>query len=530
MSIFEITIQAQRNPAEWPVIIKFQDQDELPIEKNGILRLSQDDLQQLSMLQHKPRDYGTFLGKALFQGELFHGFREAFTKSQKLMRVLLTVNVEESDRLKTLHWERLCAPIDESWEHLALNQRLPFSQYIPTSNLDRNYPTIDQSDLRALVIVANPENLEEYSLASFDVATTVSGLRQALGDIPCDVLAYDIEDAVGAPTLNQLCQRLSFANPPYTLLHIVCHGRVVEGKTALYLSNENNQVEPVMDQHLIQQFQHLGSKDSLPHLTFLCSCSSGSPLGRLTRSLVQKLAMPAVVAMSDQVSVKTGIALAQGFYPRLRKLGAVDIALQQAATGLAERHDITVPALFSRYRDKPLFNLIPQSPHKTAPNLAHPTNRDEPEVEYDAYISYVDEDPDSSWVWDVLLPQLEDAGLKVAVSGETDLVGVAQIVNVERGLKLSRRTLVVLSELYLANTMAEFENVMVQTMGIDEGTARLVLLEKDAINRQNLPYRLKQLSAVKLNHPRRAKREFQKLIQQLKQPLPHRTTDGVYDI
>lgn len=358
MSIFEITIQPQQKLTKWPVVVKFEDQDKLPIERNGILQLSEDDQQKLSMLRHQPKDYGTFLGKALFQGELFHAFRGAFTKSQKLMRVLLAVNVEESDWLKTLHWERLCVPIDGSWEYLALNQRLPFSQYIPTSNLDRSYPTIDQADLRALVVVANPENLERYSLISFDnVATIVSELRQALGNIPCDVLANDIKDAVGMPTLNQLCQRLSFANPPYTLLHIICHGRVIEGQTTLYLSNENNQVERVTDENLIQQFQHLGSKDSLPHLTFLCSCSSGSPLGRLTQRFVQKLAMPAVVAMTDQVSVKTGIALAQGFYPRLRELGAVDIALQQAATGLTEQYDITVPALFSRLGNRPLFEI-----------------------------------------------------------------------------------------------------------------------------------------------------------------------------
>ncbi|MGB3401492.1 MAG: hypothetical protein WBA77_02240 [Microcoleaceae cyanobacterium] len=213
MSIFEISIQSQRNLRQWPVLIKFQDQDKLPIEKNGILQLSQDAQQQLSMLQHRPKDYGTFLGQALFQGELLDAFREAFTRSQKLMRVLLSVNAEESDWLKTLHWERLCVPIDQSWEYLALNQRLPFSQYIPTSNLDRNYPTIHQLDLRALVVVANPEDREHYySLSSFDVATTVSGLRQALGEIPCDILAHDIEDAAGAPTLNQLCRQLSFAD------------------------------------------------------------------------------------------------------------------------------------------------------------------------------------------------------------------------------------------------------------------------------------------------------------------------------
>ena len=241
--------------------------------------------------------------------------------------------------------------------------------------------------------------------------------------------------------------------------------------------------------------------------------------------------------MTDQVSVKTGLALAGSFYPRLWEVGAVDIALQQATAGLVERYDIVVPALFGRLRDRPLFDIALQPPQKTAPvsNRNSRQNGDERdsqdgEFEYDAYISYVDEEPDSTWVWDILVPRLEDAGLRVAVSGETDLIGVAKVVNMEQGLRLSRRTLVILSELYLADTAAEFENVMVQTMGIEEGTARLVLVYKDAADPQNLPYRLKQLTGVKLNHPRRAEREFQKLTRQLKQPLPRRTSDGLYKI
>ena len=180
MSIFEITIQHQRTPTEWPVVIKIEHQDKLPIQKNGTLQLSENYEEKLSMLLHQPKEYGIVLGEALFRNELYSAFREAFVGTHKLMRVLLTIDTENSEQLKTLHWERLCAPIDNSWEHLALNQRLPFSQYLPTSNLDRSYPVISQSDLRALVMVANPENLDKYSLAPLDVATTVSGLKQAM--------------------------------------------------------------------------------------------------------------------------------------------------------------------------------------------------------------------------------------------------------------------------------------------------------------------------------------------------------------
>ncbi|MBD1838003.1 hypothetical protein H6F78_00185 [Coleofasciculus sp. FACHB-64] len=66
--------------------------------------------------------------------------------------------------------------------------------------------------------------------------------------------------------------------------------------------------------------------------------------------------MPAVVAMTRKVSVETGLALGQSFYRRLRESGEVDTALQEATAGLGKRHDIAVPALFSRLGGRPLFS------------------------------------------------------------------------------------------------------------------------------------------------------------------------------
>lgn len=71
---------------------------------------------------------------------------------------------------------------------------------------------------------------------------------------------------------------------------------------------------------------------------------------------------------------------------------------------------------------------------------------DEQGFRYDAYVSYVDREPDATWVWDTLVPRLDDAGLRVAVSGDVEEPGVARVVSIERGLEQSRRTVVVLSE------------------------------------------------------------------------------------
>ena len=144
----------------------------------------------------------------------------------------------------------------------------------------------------------------------------------------------------------------------------------------------------------------------------------------------------------------------------------------------------------------------------------------EPGFRYDAYISYVDEEPDTTWVWDTLLPRLEDAGLKIAVSGDVEEPGVARVVNIERGIKQAKRTIIVLSETYLSNRMAEFENNLVQTMGIQEGTYRLLPVKLMALDSNRVPTRLSMLTTLDLSHPRRAEREFQRLVQSLKNPLP----------
>ena len=132
---------------------------------------------------------------------------------------------------------------------------------------------------------------------------------------------------------------------------------------------------------------------------------------------------------------------------------------------------------------------------------------------YDAYVSYAE--PDADWVWSALVPPLEQAGLRVAVSDDVAEPGVARVVNAERGIRQSRRTVVVLSESYLTDRMADFENVLAQTMGIDEGRYRLLPVQAAPFDRARLPTRLSMLTAVDLARPERAGRELTRLIRAL---------------
>lgn len=141
---------------------------------------------------------------------------------------------------------------------------------------------------------------------------------------------------------------------------------------------------------------------------------------------------------------------------------------------------------------------------------------------YDAYLSFADREPDAAWVWTKLMPELEKAGLRVAISGVVQAPGVALVVETERAIRQAKRTVVVLSNAYLADHLADFENGLAQTMGIQEGAYRLLPIQIEAIAAARLPTRLGMLTTLDLTHPYRSQTELARLVRALQQPLPRR--------
>ena len=159
----------------------------------------------------------------------------------------------------------VCVPVDGGWDLLALDQRLPFSLYLPSS-ADRRFRPIGRSDLQALVVVASPVGLERYGLDAFDANAVVDGIRVALGPIRWDLLAPESRPgAVGRPTLDALCSQLVTA--PYTLLHLVCHGRLHErtSETIIYLADADGRTAPVEASRLLRRLRLQGVATGVPH-------------------------------------------------------------------------------------------------------------------------------------------------------------------------------------------------------------------------------------------------------------------------
>ncbi len=325
------------------------------------------------------RRYGQAIGKAVFHGEILTAFQriQARADADKLpLHVLLSVEVE---CLRTMRWERLCARLDGRWNFLRLQQRTPFSIYLP-SEIDKRYATISRVELKALVVVANLGPGDPYGLAEFKAGPVVESIRQALGkEIPCKVLASDAGEQVpgadGLPTLSELCRWLTVERFP--ILHIVCHGKYDKGdqkekrpaETFLFLRKSgpidpekpDGHVERMPATELIERLEQLQGAKTLPHLTFLCSCETASPkaeqgLGGLGQRLVRELGMPAVVAMTEPVALPLAQQLAGEFYTRLRQHGSVDVSLGEACAGIADRGEVLIPTLFSRLGGRKLFD------------------------------------------------------------------------------------------------------------------------------------------------------------------------------
>jgi hypothetical protein len=209
-------------------------------------------------------------------------------------------------------------------------------------------------------------------LASFDIKENVSRLQSVFGDrLPTTILAR-VPEAAGVPTLDEVVRRLTTGSGegPYTILHVVCHGWVnPEKETILYLEQASADpasgrglAQPVNGSDLIERLRRVAR---LPYLVFLSTCESAAPeaeqrLGGLAQRLVRELGIPAVIGMTERVTIATAHALADEFYRRLLaqiRVGEVDRVLVQAYAGLAARPDVNVPELYSRLGAQPLFSL-----------------------------------------------------------------------------------------------------------------------------------------------------------------------------
>jgi hypothetical protein len=141
---------------------------------------------------------------------------------------------------------------------------------------------------------------------------------------------------------------------------------------------------------------------------------------------------------------------------------------------------------------------------------------------YDAYLTFSDTEPDYTWVWDKIAPRLEQAGLKVAVSGDVEDPRVARVVSMGRGITQARNTVMVISPASLSDNETIHQSIMTITQNLLHGEYSLVLVMIEPIDRKDFPIWLAPYTPLNLAdpNPQRAERAFQKLVRALSEPRP----------
>ncbi|MCC2629725.1 MAG: hypothetical protein K0S14_3375, partial [Thermomicrobiales bacterium] len=165
---------------------------------------------------------------------------------------------------------------------------------------------------RALVVVANPSNLDEYApggepLAAIDVAGEIARARKGLAGIEVTTLGES-----DRATLANMVDRL--ASDP-DILYLVCHGALIEGQSQLWLEDDAGKVAVTAASELVTRLREL---EQPPRLVVLISCQSagtddGDVLGALGPQLGEA-GIPAVLAMHGDVTMETAEAFMPVFF------------------------------------------------------------------------------------------------------------------------------------------------------------------------------------------------------------------------
>ncbi len=271
-------------------------------------------------------------------------------RPQRRLRLRLDATAPE---LHSIPWELLRDQVEgEAPQDLAAASATPFSRYLA----GRRQPggPVLKRPVRALVAIANPENLGESSLVPVDVdhewrllqeATTGLEIELTLLDQPCTLA--NIEAAL---------------KDGYHILHFIGHGAYNRrrNKAGLYLADDQNQVKLTMDEEFTEMLARQMAGDLDPEdrlrLIFLASCETAtrSPADAFRGLAPQLVAagVPAVLAMQEKVPVDTSRRFSTTFYRRLLGHGLVDLAANEARSSVlsADLPGAAIPVLFSRLR------------------------------------------------------------------------------------------------------------------------------------------------------------------------------------
>lgn len=321
------------------------------------------DFEALRQEETSPKSYGSVLARAFFTPDLRVALAKGVAVSEeKNLPLRLRLHIGTTAKvLNTLLWETLCNPEDDTF--IATNERILFSRYLNSSDM-RPVGLPSKSNLRALVVVANPSDLNQYSLDSIDIEGEISRARQALERIEMKVLASG-----GTASFETILREL---REGYDVLYLACHGQfsreetgdgVIEYDPWIWLESKSGTTKRVSGRDFASSLKQLRE---CPRLVVMASCESagtgtgsmGSQDSNVLAALGPLLAaegVPAVIAMQGRVTMETMGCFMPAVFKELSRRGEIDKAVAVGRKAVSERPDWWMPVLYSRLKSGRLW-------------------------------------------------------------------------------------------------------------------------------------------------------------------------------
>lgn len=311
-------------------------------------------------------DYGRYLTEQLFAGatesqdetpeKIFYQARSLAQDRRIPLRVRLFIG-PNAPELHNLCWERLCDPLD--WTPLLTDENVPFSRYL--SSMDWGRVTLRRkTELKALVVAANPDLPDHSPLVQLDVPGELTQLAPSLEGTSVTLLASEGAQGLVPEGRATLANIKTHLRDGYDILYLVCHGTREGDESTLWLENEDGSVAWVSGAKLVADMRKL---PVLPRLVVLASCQSAgsgtethASQRRALSALGPRLAeacIPAVLAMQGNVAMRAIAEFMPVFFRELRRDGQIDRAVAAARSQVrdqAHESDWWRPALFMRLK------------------------------------------------------------------------------------------------------------------------------------------------------------------------------------
>lgn len=311
------------------------------------------DFEALRALKSQADAYGKALSESLFTAPVaaaFAGARASAASAFSPLRLRLFIG-PSAPELHNLAWEMLQDPARPA--SLLSGENIIFSRYLSSEDW-RPVTLRPKREQRALLVVANPNDLGDYNLAAVDVAGEVARARASLGPVAISELAGG-----GKATRNAILEELRSG---YDVLYLVAHGKLAGGRPVVFLETPAGAADPLAGEQFVADINGLQAR---PALIVLASCqSAGQGEDASSRdegalaALGPRLAaagIPAVVGMQGNVSMQTVSQFMPVFFRELQRDGVIDRALSAARGAVNGRPDWWAPVLFMRLKSGRLW-------------------------------------------------------------------------------------------------------------------------------------------------------------------------------